>query len=232
MPRKRYDKIFTEECLRELYSKTPSSNKIAQQFGCSHKTVLNYLYEFGIVTKGEANIGRPICDKVGMKSGDLEVIRAIGQDDRSNVIWECLCVCGKTHKLNNVQFGKIKSCGCSRLIRNHKGVYEHYLNRIIDGAKSRNLIVSITLEDIGDLLEKQEYKCALTGWPIQVSDKTYRGVATASLDRINSEIGYTKKNIQWVHKDVNRMKQYFSQNRFIEVCKAVCKNNVALINKS
>lgn len=42
-------------------------------------------------------------------------------------------------------------------------------------------------------------------------------------NRKNSSLGYTTENVQWVHKDINRMKSDFSDNYFIEMC-----SNVAL----
>ena len=47
---------------------------------------------------------------------------------------------------------------------------------------------------------------------------------TASLDRIDSTKGYSKDNIQWVHKDINCMKMDFSQQYFIDLCVKVAKN--------
>jgi len=44
---------------------------------------------------------------------------------------------------------------------------------------------------------------------------------TASFDRIDSSTGYEKGNIQWVHVMVNMCKNKYSQDRFVEMCKAV-----------
>jgi hypothetical protein len=44
---------------------------------------------------------------------------------------------------------------------------------------------------------------------------------TASLDRIDSTKGYIKGNIQWVHKDVNKMKWNWNQSNFINWCKLI-----------
>ena len=49
---------------------------------------------------------------------------------------------------------------------------------------------------------------------------------TASLDRIDSKLGYELNNIQWVHKDINMMKQAYTNNYFIEHCKLVAANNI------
>lgn len=217
-PRK-YRDVLTEETLRSLYTKHQSSTRIAHLIGCSHKTVLAYLHEYGII---ESNRGRPASDKVGQYSGKLHVVAYVGKDKKGNTLWECLCECGRKHLLNNSHFGRVRSCGCVQSSQQYKGVYSHYLTRIKDGAKARSLEVSVTLEYVGDLLERQDYRCALTGWPIHVHRTSERGKTTASLDRIDSDKGYIEGNIQWIHKDINKMKQDFRQERFLEACFAVC----------
>lgn len=42
-----------------------------------------------------------------------------------------------------------------------------------------------------------------------------------SIDRIDSSEGYLKGNVQLLHKDVNMAKQQYSQDYFVEMCKAV-----------
>jgi hypothetical protein len=63
--------------------------------------------------------------------------------------------------------------------------------------------------------------CNMTGWEISIKYSNQ----TASLDRIDSSIGYVKGNIQWVHKMVNMCKQHNSQDKFIEMCVSVAKYN-------
>ena len=70
------------------------------------------------------------------------------------------------------------------------------------------------------MLIEQDFKCALTGFPIQAMNINNN----ASLDRIDSSRGYVEGNLQWVLAEVNMMKQHYSQNRFIEICKAVALN--------
>jgi len=77
-----------------------------------------------------------------------------------------------------------------------------------------------------NLFIKQNKKCALTGLDIKFgvrNDKitgTYEET-TASLDRIDSSKGYVKGNIQWVHKDINIMKNDFNVDKFKKLCKMV-----------
>lgn len=65
-----------------------------------------------------------------------------------------------------------------------------------------------------------EYKCALSDKSISFND------GTASVDRIDSKIGYVSNNIQIVHKDINIMKNAFDQDYFIDICKRIvaCDN--------
>jgi hypothetical protein len=95
-------------------------------------------------------------------------------------------------------------------------------------AESRKITFAITIKQAWDLFEKQKARCALTGLPISIKCgwKNYRD-KTGSLDRIDSEKGYIKDNIQWVHKDVNIMKNAFSIERFVEICKLVANRSQA-----
>lgn len=84
-------------------------------------------------------------------------------------------------------------------------------------------VIEFTLEDIYNIWIKQDKKCALTkiiiGWGDENNNKN-----SASIDRINSNLGYTLDNIQLVHKDVNLMKNKFDQDYFINICKLIVKN--------
>ena len=49
---------------------------------------------------------------------------------------------------------------------------------------------------------------------------------TASVDRVDNTKGYVTTNIQWVHKDINYMKQEYPQDYFKQLCKLVTEHNV------
>jgi hypothetical protein len=68
----------------------------------------------------------------------------------------------------------------------------------------------------------QDFRCALSGWPIGWSD--VGAIHTASIDRVDSSLGYVVGNIQIVHKDVNMAKQQFTQDYFLVLCAAVAAN--------
>jgi endogenous inhibitor of DNA gyrase (YacG/DUF329 family) len=108
----------------------------------------------------------------------------------------------------------------------HACSYEQfkYLSFLLAKAKSRtktnNRIFDITLIDLIDTLNKQQSKCALTGIDLtfqsNVADRY-----TASLDRINSNFGYIKSNIQFVCNIVNSMKSNLEQGEFIKLAKMI-----------
>ena len=47
----------------------------------------------------------------------------------------------------------------------------------------------------------------------------------ASIDRVDSMKSYEEGNLQFVHKDVNIMKNKYDQDYFIEVCKLIANNH-------
>lgn len=87
------------------------------------------------------------------------------------------------------------------------------------GGIERGYAWDLTPEYVLDLYTKQEGLCALTGWPVQWSEKGL--TATVSIDRIDSEEGYLQGNVQLLHKDVNMAKQQYSQEYFINMCISV-----------
>lgn len=95
-------------------------------------------------------------------------------------------------------------------------------------ARVRELFFDVNPKYLFELLEQQNYKCALSGREISIEfitsakGKTKR---TASLDRIDSSKGYIEGNVQWLHKDVNNIKQDFSQEEFLNLCKQITEYN-------
>lgn len=101
-----------------------------------------------------------------------------------------------------------------------------FFSHIKQSASTRGIEFAVTKEELWELLIKQDSKCALTRVPIQLStarkksDPDFSQI-TASLDRIDSEGGYTSGNIQWLHKEVNKMKWTLSNEDFINICRHV-----------
>lgn len=102
-----------------------------------------------------------------------------------------------------------------------KGVLRYsFVNKYKASAALRGIEWNVSFEYLADLLIEQDFKCALTGWDIHAMEVN----SPASLDRIDSSLGYIEGNVQWVTSKVNMMKQHYSQQDFIDVCIAVYNN--------
>jgi len=86
------------------------------------------------------------------------------------------------------------------------------------GALQRDLSFEITIEDIQEQVEKQDFKCAYTNCVVDF-------YTNASVDRIDSSKGYTKENIQIVTKNINMLKRDFSHDSFLNMCKTVAEHS-------
>ena len=78
---------------------------------------------------------------------------------------------------------------------------------------------TVTVQEVHDLLVRQDFRCALTGEPLDPSD--------ASMDHILavSRGGpHTIENAQIVRKDVNRAKGTLTNEEFISLCRAVVRH--------
>lgn len=173
---------------------------------------------------------------IGEKFGDWEVISEKTEKYQRWYKFHVRCKCGAESFIlgNTLRQGRstcCKSCGNDKHYKGVGNLSSTFFSRILEGAKKRNIQVSVTKEQILELLEKQDYKCALSGLPLIMSktfskDRTnLASSTTASLDRIDSSKGYVLGNVQWVHKDVNIMKNKFNQDYFINLCKLISKTN-------
>jgi len=102
-------------------------------------------------------------------------------------------------------------------------------NNITGGAKDRKLEVHITKEDLKQIWDIQKGLCAITGLPMEKTQalKTtrnrYKNVYRASLDRIDSDLGYTRENVRMVCAHVNVMKMDLTDEQLNFWCKAIVK---------
>lgn len=111
--------------------------------------------------------------------------------------------------------------------RGHGEVPMLYFTITKASAENRSLEFDLTIQDMANQFDRQKGKCSLTGLALrfQTCCGKKRQAGTASLDRINSERGYIRGNIQWVHKDINKMKERLPQSRFVELCKLVANKH-------
>jgi hypothetical protein len=129
----------------------------------------------------------------------------------------------------SLRLGKVcKKCSNRETDNCHRGYYNNmpvtWFKKAKTNAEIRNIEFSITIEDVYNLIVKNNFKCALSG--MDISFNSFGLKHPASIDRIDSKIGYTKENIQIVHKDINFMKQSYSQEYFVEMCNLVSKKYI------
>lgn len=175
----------------------------------------------------------------GEKFGKLTAIEVHSKSRNGHERWVCECECGNTaHVLKtHLRQGNTKSCGCliERTGKDHpswKGhgdisakFWHHNIVRSANGEKGRKEIpLEVTIENVWDLFLQQDRKCALSGIKLRFPRTSGNNEWTASLDRIDSSKGYTKNNIQWVHKDINVMKNKYNNEYFIQTCKRIAQN--------
>lgn len=130
----------------------------------------------------------------------------------------------QSYKLNK----KCKSCSNKETDNCHRGWYKgiriSWFNKFKISAECRGLEFNITMDDVAELIQKQNFKCVLSGWDISFPETGTPQDCDASIDRINSKKGYSVENIQITHKTINMIKNKYDNDFFIYVCKSVSEN--------
>lgn len=146
-------------------------------------------------------------------------------------IWKCIS-CNGEHGPSSISHLKRSKhcikCNVGEKSGRWKGFKELtgvWLYQYQSDARKKGREFSVTPEQLWEIWIEQNGKCAYTGW------KLTHGV-DASLDRIDSAFGYVSGNVQWVHKDINRMKTDFPEVYFLKLCKEVTENQSISSNNS
>ena len=173
--------------------------------------------------------GKSFIDMKNKRVGNLLVLERVDSKN-SSAMWKCECDCGNTSYVSggDLRF-KTKSCReCSNksAYRGYEEISSSYITNIKKGAIIRFLDYNVTEEYLWDLFINQNKKCALSGVDISFSRQFSEDCKgqSASLDRIDSSIGYIEGNVQWVHKRINKLKNNFSENDLINMCISIIKH--------
>ena len=228
----KYEQLTKEFLEEEYVIKERSTISIAKEIGCNPETVRLKLKKYRLLRRPSRKI--PI-DLSGQKFGALYV--ECLEKHNGQTMCKCRCECGNVVyvKSGSLRIGNNTTCGCkvtqigernSRWKGKGKISGSWWAN-FTRTAKSRTCVkkskFEITIDYVWELYQQQDGKCALSGVPIAFSDTNYSNNTTASLDRIDSNKGYIKGNVQWLHKDVNKMKSDMDQDSFLQLCKQVCE---------
>lgn len=160
-------------------------------------------------------------DLSGKIFGEWKVIKKVENTTNNKTTkYLCKCNCGKYKKVKRDSLTSGRSTKC-RKCNGYRSLNGTLWSCIKQGATKRKIQFNITIKYAWSLYKLQKGQCALTKRKI-IFKKGNKN--RASLDRIDSSKGYIEGNVQWVHKDINIMKQSYSQEYFIELCKDVAKN--------
>lgn len=99
------------------------------------------------------------------------------------------------------------------------GNWQKYITRLINRSHQRD---QLKVSDILELLEKQNYLCALSGIPLTCTlERGKKFKTNLSLDRIDAGGPYIKENIQLVCAALNSWRSDTDLAEFIWFCKKV-----------
>lgn len=127
----------------------------------------------------------------------------------------------KNCKNNTPALIKRRKIGNDSIIK----VLEERFRGLTHRSKVKKFKVEITVQDLIDCWEKQKGLCALSGILMKHSIYSGKIETNVSVDRIDSNIGYTKDNIQLVCSCINKMKSTLSVEQFIDICNKIVKYN-------
>jgi len=216
-------KITKDWLESEYITKDRSMQDIALEVGCAYSSINRYVKLFGIHPKTNGQHKKVAVQ--GIPFGNWTPIKEVAPAKSGHTKWLCECKCGQQLEIehNALASGKRIQCiACGGKARRVKDRLSNvFWKQIRSGAANRGWEFDIIPKQAYDLLLKQEFKCALTGISICIADTVTEhnhGKTTASLDRIQSNVGYCVENIQWVHKHVNRIKYTWSNDEFIGFC--------------
>lgn len=189
-------------------------------------------------------------DRTGLRYGRLLVIEHKGRDGRGKHLWLCKCDCGneKIVVADNLSSGKSKSCGClKKEFLSKKGnqfglykdrqkamlkvQYSHLKRRHAKNKMSGNVI------DFKTFCELSKSKCKYCGleYSREIEDRLNESKSKKKLsnevlkingiDRIDSNIGYTKENSVSCCKFCNVAKHTMSEGDFYKWIRRVYEHN-------
>lgn len=216
---------LTKEFLEEHYCKKGKTYQaIADMVGCNKSTVIDRARKYGIASK----TGRNRLEVLGKKFGLLKVLKE-DKSDPKHLKYFCQCDCGgSTTTTASCLVRGQKGCWECRGKRIGQSRWQGYKDISLDfwssarrSAERRDIEFSVTIEEGWQKFIEQNKKCALSGIDLKFKRN---GRGSASLDRIDSSLSYTKENIQWLHKTVNKIKWDLKEEEFLYWCKTINEN--------
>ena len=88
--------------------------------------------------------------------------------------------------------------------------------------KRKNSCLSI--DKLEEIWNKQDGKCALTGWDMTMVLGKGNIDTNASIDRIDSNLEYVENNVQFICRSVNVFKSNATEELLYKMCEAIIEN--------
>ncbi len=141
----------------------------------------------------------------------------------------------KAKRRNQIHFYCCK--GCADKGKGNKELYKYAGNKkdnlspfrwYIRVSSYRDKQMDLTPEYLKEIFLKQGGKCIYSGVTLSLWDHKIKGgnnkIYTASLDRIDSSVGYIKGNVQFISMAANLFKHTMSHEETIEFCTIIANN--------
>lgn len=175
-------------------------------------------------------------DLIGQKFGNWLVLDIINKEVGTTK-YKCECQCDKkTIRVLTPTIlirGESTKCKFCLGAQNKRNCWTGYgdisgkqWSKYVHSAKHRKLEFNINIEYVWNIFCQQKGKCAISGLPIKFKTHARDDAKnlTASLDRIDSSKGYIIGNVQWIYKDIQKMKWNFNEKYFFDICKIVTEH--------
>lgn len=220
----KYNTVLTKEFFeKEYFTNKLALYKIASKYKIDPQTVTRYFRLYGFEV--------PRMDDItGKKYGTWTVVK-FNSKKASGSYWLCKCKCGTERVVSRCKLISGQGNRCIKCFNKQRTIKTKFrpnvvLAKIKANLKHRPLEFNIDEKYITNLFYRQRRKCAISG-VLLTCGKTWKDFInnTMSLDRIDSNLGYIKGNVQWVHKDINNMKCDYDDEYFINFCKLVAEHN-------
>ena len=193
-------------------------------------------YENTTLTINRASVDR-IDSSQGYTLGNIQFVAVIANFAK-NVFTETELInfCHDVYNYrilgkNNLACAKLKNNICTNSLLFNRcdeySPYRQHLRLARRRIKLNGRECNINLEYLKALWEQQDGRCVYTGWELEnleatsLWDNHKLHPRTASLDRIDSTLGYVPGNVQFVSVMANYAKRDFLESQLLEFCKAV-----------
>lgn len=154
---------------------------------------------------------------------DVPVITSQGNKSRR---WIFKCDCGNTKSISpsNVFSGSTKSCGCKKKEITNKAINKYYDNkykypverRLYSSYKKHGKDFNLSLEKFIEIVNQPCNYCGTEPIKTRFNKTKSKSKKLNGVDRINSSVGYTEKNVVSCCTICNVAKNTMSVKQFLE----------------